>query len=93
MEKKKIVYCPVCKEERKFVRVVETHEEQERFTMHTPIGVSLPTWVEETELPIAYCSVCKIVIHIGPSAEEVKKDFETRERKRKEKQGLHLVRL
>ena len=57
--------CPVCKYKRKFIRVVEAHEEH-----HIPdnprMEVRYPSAIKETSLPIAFCAVCKTVIYVGP---------------------------
>lgn len=72
-------HCPVCKDERDFVRVVEAHVATEPLTMHTPLGTKLRQWVSKTVLPVAYCPDCGIVVHVGPSGEEVARDFEERQ--------------
>ncbi len=71
MAEKIKTFCPTCKEEKEFVRVVETHIETERFTSHTIIGQPLARWSQKTEFPLAYCSSCKTVLYVGPSPEEV----------------------
>ena len=68
-------HCPVCKEEKDFMRVVEAHEETESFTSMTVIGALLRQWVQTTKHPTAYCSFCGIVVYVGPSAEEVERTF------------------
>jgi len=80
--------CPICREEREFIHIVEAHREMEPFTMHTPIGSPLRTWVQSTSHPTAYCPVCSIVIYIGPSAEELIQEFkeEQEEAKRKKQE-------
>lgn len=75
-------FCPVCKEEREFRRVIEAHKETEPFTMHTPMGSPLRTWIQTTEHPTAYCSVCSIVVYVGPDAEKIERQFNKREEKK-----------
>ncbi len=76
--------CPFCKEEKKFIRVVEVHEEI-RMLENPIIGVpGPPPHLKTTEHPTAYCESCKAVIFIGPSADEVKEDFKKRESEREE---------
>jgi len=68
------MYCPVCKEEKNFCRVVETHREETPFTIFTPID-TLHTWIQETQHPTAYCPICRIVLYVGLLAEKVKQEF------------------
>lgn len=66
MRKKKLnKYCPSCKREREFVRIVEAHRETEPITIHTVVNAPLRSWIEERPLPIAYCSACNTVIYVG----------------------------
>lgn len=79
MEERMKKYCPICKEEKEFIRIVEAHIATEPFTSHTSIGRRLPQWVEKTVQPTAYCSNCKAVLYVGPSPDEVEKTFRKQE--------------
>lgn len=88
---KLIIMCPVCKEGKEFVRVIEAHEETEPFTMNTPIGSPIRSWVQKTEHPIAYCPTCKIVVFVGPSAEEIQRIFEAKKTAREKRKSERLL--
>lgn len=65
--------CPICKELRIFVRVVEAHIAVDEPVMD---GVPLNRYVSETELPLARCPVCSIVVYVGPSPEELREELQ-----------------
>ncbi len=82
---KMIRVCPVCKEEREFIGIVEVHTETTPLPWNAPIGPASRgmsrTYLQETKLPLAYCSECKVVIFVGPTPEEKKEEFERRKSK------------
>ncbi len=48
LKPKLIIMCHVCNiEGKEFVRVIEAHEETEPFTMNTPIGSPIRSWVQK----------------------------------------------
>ena len=86
MAKEIVRFCPLCQKKRNFLRVVEAHLIGEPFTSSTLIGGPSHSWIQRTAHPTAYCPVCHIVLFVGPSADEVERNFkEEEEKKRKEK--------
>ncbi len=88
-------YCPVCKQGKNFIRVVEAHIRKEKPSQqNNPIGIpiNLSQWVEKTELPMAYCIECNVVLYVGPSLEEVEKTCENQKKqKNQRKEASPLV--
>jgi len=76
-----VKYCPVCKTEKKFLKIVEAHITYPMPAIPVIGSPAPPPYVVTTEHPTAYCSECRVVIFIGPSDEDVERDFERKKQK------------
>jgi len=68
MRKTMELLCPCCETKRVFIRVIEAHSEIDPSQRD---GEPLRKSLVATELPLAYCQKCKVVVYVGPSPEEV----------------------
>jgi hypothetical protein len=73
-------FCPVCKAEREFIRVIAASIENGEPILD---GVPVRRYIKETKLPMAYCADCKIVLYVGPSVELLQEELDEEEEDKK----------